>query len=534
MSSTQQTVPIRIAGTSAREFQQTTFPAALDLPILFACLYLVIQVAGSLLGQHFGYGLFRDELYYIICGRHLAWGYVDLAPLAALQARVAESLFGLHNQAMFRIFSALAGSARVFLTGTLAWSLGARRMAQGIAMIGVLLAPVYLTLDGVLAMNSFESLFWMICLLSVIQMVRGGTLHWWIAFGISGGLGVLNKPSIAFFLFGVLGGLLLTPERRILKSRWTIAAVVLIVGISMPFLVWQADRHWPMWDLLFKINHYNINGNLGPLAFLQAQIEMLNVVSLFLIIPGILWLLTAKFARNFRWIGLMYLGMLLVMVRAHAKNYYVAPVYPILFAAGAVAYQEWFSTSPKTRWLAPAVACLIGIWGAITLPLSIPVMPPHKTLAYAKGMHLLRKSDPTDQSPLPAILADRLGWHHFVADVARVYASLPPAERAVTGIYCDNYGEASAINLYGPEYGLPIAVSGHQNYFFWGANGYTGKVLIMIGGTRKELQKQFASVEKFQRSYNPLANHFSNRPIYLCRGERRSMSEDWSNWKSWY
>ena len=511
-----------------------TWHQPLQLGFLFAIINLLIHTASSMLGQHFGYGIFRDELYYIVCGRHLAWGYVDLAPMAALQARIAETLFGLHSQAMFRLFSALAGSARILLTGMLTWSLGGRRMAQVLAMTAVLVAPVYLGLDGVLAMNSFESMFWMTCLFAVVWMVRGADPKWWMIFGIAGGLGSLNKPSMAFFLFGVLGGLLLTPERRLLQSRWVLVAVVLILAIAMPFLLWQANRHWPIWELLYKINHNNINGNLGPLDFLQAQLTMLSAMSVVLLVPGLIWLFTSRSAYHFRWIGIMYFGMLIVMMRAHAKNYYVAPIYPILFAAGALAFQEWSSGPRKTTWLSPALCCVLAFWGAINLPLVIPVMPPYTTLHYAKTMHLLPESDPPDESPLPPVLADRLGWHHFVADVAHVYASLSPAERAQTGIYCDNYGEASAINVYGPAYGLPTAVSGHQNYFYWGPHGYTGEVLIVIGGRKQALQKQFASVEQIERVYNPLANHFSNRPIYLCRGEKVPLSADWQKWKNWY
>jgi hypothetical protein len=512
-----------------------TWQQAMQLSLLFAALSLMIQTVGSLLGQHFGYGLFRDELYYITCGRHLAWGYVDLAPMAALQAHVSEALFGLKNQALFRIFSALAGSARVFITGILVWFLGGRRMAQALAMVAVMVAPVYLALDSVLAMNSFESMFWMSCLLAIIWIIRGGSLRRWIAFGISGGLGLLNKPSMTFFLFGVLGGLLLTPERRLLWSRWTLIAVALIVGIAMPFMVWQANRHWPMWELLYKINHDDFNGNVGPLAFLQGQITMFNSVCIFLTLPGLIWLLAAKSARRFRWIGIMFLGMLAVMMRAHALNYYVAPVYPILFAAGAVANQEWFSASRKTAWLLPALGSVIAVCGAITLPLVLPVLPPYAAAHYfAKVAYLLPNSDLANESPLLQILADRLGWHHFVTDVATVYASLPPKERAQAGIYCDNYGEASAINVYGPRHGLPTAVSGHQNYFYWGSNGYTGQVLIVIGWSKKELQKRFVSVQEIERVYNPLANHFSNRPIYLCRGEKVPLNLYWPLAKDWY
>ena len=101
-----------------------------QLALAFAAIKFAVEFIGNLLAQHFGYGIFRDEMYYIVCGRHLAWGYVDQAPMVALQARVAELLFGFHHLALFRSFSAFAGAAKVFLTGILTWQLGGRRIAQ--------------------------------------------------------------------------------------------------------------------------------------------------------------------------------------------------------------------------------------------------------------------------------------------------------------------------------------------------------------------------------------------------------------------
>src|ERR1700686_3196495 len=169
--------------------------SALRLALLFAAIKLVLHVAANLWEAHIGYGYFRDEFYYLLCGRHLAWGYVDHGPIVAMQARLSELLFG-HSLAGLRLLSALAGAARVFLTGLLAWSLGGRRAAQGLAMLGVLVAPYYLGIDSFLSMNSFESMFWMLCLLALILIERGRTERLWLLFGASAGVGLLNKPSM--------------------------------------------------------------------------------------------------------------------------------------------------------------------------------------------------------------------------------------------------------------------------------------------------------------------------------------------------
>lgn len=507
----------------------------LQLGLAFAAIKLTIEFVGNLLAQHFGYGIFRDEMYYIVCGRHLAWGYVDQAPMVAVQARLAEILFGFHHLALFRLFSALAGAVKVFLTGVLVWLLGGRRMVQVLAMIAVLIAPIYLAIDSFLSMNSFEPVFWMGCLIAILLIVRGASPRWWLLFGVLGGLGLLNKPSMAFFLVALLLGLLLTPQRRILWSRWTLAAVGLIVLIAFPYLLWQIHHQWPTLEWLNNVNHSNKNVKLGPFAFLGAQIQMLNPISIFLLLPGLIWLFVAKSARGFRWIGIMYLVLLAIMIHLYAKSYYVAPVYPVLFAAGALAWQQMFSSSRKTAWLLPAWCVVMTILGAITLPMAIPVLPPYTWIRYTKALHLTSGNTETAKTgPLPQFYADRFGWQDMVAQVAQIYRSLSPADQNETGIVCENYGEASAIDLFGPKYGLPPAISGHQNYFYWGPHGYTGQSLIVVGERKEGLERYCSSVEQVGATNDPLAMPYENRPIYLCRGGKISLNVYWPHAKSWH
>ena len=261
---------------------------------------------------------------------------------------------------------------------------------------------------------------------------------------------------------------------------------------------------------------------------------MLNPISIFLLLPGLIWLFVAKSARGFRWIGIMYVLLLAIMIHLYAKDYYVAPVYPVLFAAGALAWQQTFSASRKTAWLLPAWCVVMAILGAITLPMAIPVLPPYTWIRYTKALHLKSgKTESATTGPLPQFYADRFGWHGMVAEVAQIYHSLSPADQAKAGIFCDNYGEASAIDLFGPEYGLPTAISGHQNYFFWGPHGYTGQVLIIVGEHKEGPEKYCSSVEQAGARDNPLAMPYENRPIYLCRGGRIPLNLYWPHTKSW-
>ena len=217
----------------------------------FALARLLFQFALTLWSSHLGYGYFRDEFYYIACGRHLAWGYVDHGPIVAVQARVGELLFG-DSVFAIRILSAVAGALTIFLTGIIAWALGGRRPAQALAMFGIFISPQFIGTDGYLSMNSWEAVFWMACALALILMLRG---RWnersgWIFFGISAGVGLLNKPSMTFFLIALALGLLCTSSRRILFTRWAALGIALMVLIALPNVLWQIHNHWPTLEFL--------------------------------------------------------------------------------------------------------------------------------------------------------------------------------------------------------------------------------------------------------------------------------------------
>jgi hypothetical protein len=514
----------------------TTLQSALRLALLFAAIKFALHFAANLWEAHIGYGYFRDELYYIICSRHLAWGYVDQGPIVALQAKLALAIFG-KSLAGIRMLSAAAGAARVFLTGILTWSLGGRRPAQALAMIGVLMAPQYLGTDSYLSMNSMESIFWMGCLLALILIVRGGSDQLWLLFGLSGGLGLLNKPSMTFFLIALLLALLLTPQRRLLANRWAALGVALMIIIALPNLLWQVHNHWPTLDFLHNGQVENKNIKLAPLPFIGLQILNLQPLAVLIWGAGLVWLLRNPLAKSWRWLGLTYLIFLAVMMMLHAKDYYVAPIYPILFAAGGVAWESRFAGSRRVAqdcvFAFPVMETLLIVAGLLILPMAIPLMPPTSWIAYAKAIHLYKASSNTENEasgPLPQFYADRFGWQEEVDQVTRIYHSLSPEDQVKVGIGCSNYGEASAINFLG--HGLPVAVSGQNNYWLWGPHGYTGEVMILINGASpEEVRKAYDSVEIVGRMQHPMSMPYEHRNIYLVRGRKRSIVEDWLEFK---
>jgi hypothetical protein len=500
----------------------------------FGVFLVLFHVALTLWVRHEGYGYFRDEFYYLMCGRHLAWGYVDQGPMVALQARAAETLFG-RSLVGIRMFAAIAGGLRVFLTGMLAWSLGGKRAAQVLAMIGVMVAPQYLGGDSYLSMNSWESVFWMSCLLALVLVERGGSERLWLVFGVSAGLGLLNKPSMTFFLVAVLVALVATPQRRLLKTPWMLAGVGLMLVIVAPNLLWQIHNHWPTLEFLKNGRAEHKNVILGPLAFLNAQFTGMHPVNVLIWGAGLVWLLRRA---QWRWLGVMYLVFLAITMALHAKDYYVVPVYPVLFAAGGLAWESWRRGSPKLRdpgrmFGFPVLEGVLVVTGLLILPMSNPVMAPPQWLAYTRVMHLYDQANKTEtmaNGPLPQFYADRFGWQEEVDQVERAVASLSPEDRSKVAILCSNYGEASALNFLGN--GIPVAISGHNNYWLWGPNGATGEVVIVINGaTPEEMREYYRDVQVVGTMGSPWAMPYENRSIYLARGRKANLTADWGDMK---
>ena len=511
------------------------------LALLFAGLKVLIQIVGNVLAQRAGYGIFRDEMYYLVCGRHLAFGYVDQPPLVALQARLSEMLFGYDTMWSLRLISAIAGGAKVFLTGVLVWALGGGRRAAALAMLAVIAGGVYLGIDSYLSMNSFDPVFWMLCALALIEIVQSESdkeiRNWWVLLGLSAGLAFENKDSIVFFLIAMLVALLLTPQRRILANRWFAVAVLLIVLVALPNFLWQVHYHFPTLEWLQRVQATGKDLKLPPLPFLWAQVNMLTPHNLLLWGSGVLWLLFAKATKSFRLLGVFYLLFLVLMLALHAKDYYLAPAYPVFFAAGAVMWFRWAKSVAWRNGLIGVFAAIVVVGIVAFFPFSVPVLPPQQWIAYAKKLHVVpQDSEVEKEKPLlPQFLADRFGWEELADKVGRIYNALPARERAVTGIFGQNYGEAGAIDVLGRKYGLPGAISSHQNYWIWGPRGYTGEEMIVItDASMPEMLARYQSCEVADKMDHPYSMPYERRPIYLCRGRKQSYAADWNELKLYH
>src|SRR5437773_1037162 len=491
---------------------QSRFATEYRLIVFFSAVALLIHFLTN--GR---YNYFRDELYYIACSQHLAFGYVDLPPLSVLLLRLSRLFFG-DSLFAIRFLPAVAGAFSVALTGMIARELGGRSSAVALSCMASLCALVFLAVGNFFSMNAFEPLFWMGSVYLLVRIINGGPSRLWLWFGALVGLGLENKHSIVFFAAGLCVALWLTPERRHFMQKWIWFGGLIALALALPNFVWQVAHHWPTLELLHNIAQSNKNVVLTPVQFIAQQILVMNPATLPLWLGGLIWLLSSREGRRSRVIAIAYLVTLVEFIVMHGKHYYLAPAYPMLFAGGAAAAERLFSI--RLQWLKPALLATMVVPAALLAPTVVPILPPGKLVAYMKAIHFeLPRNETAHTAALPQHFADQFGWEEMVRSVARAYANLSPNDQQRAAIFCQNYGEAAAIDFFGPKFGLPPAISGHQNYFFWGPRNYTGDVLLVLDDRADDEREQFDSVEDLgQIETSPWAMPFEQRNhVYLCR-----------------
>lgn len=478
------------------------------------------------------YGVFVDELYFFACGEHLAWGYVDMPPLTALQAWLARSLFG-DSMLAIRLLPALEGAGLVLLVGALTRRLGGDRFAQGLAALATALAPGMMAFYSILSMNAVEPLVWTGMAYALVRVIQGEP-RWWIAFGTVAGLGLENKDTVLVFGFALVVTLVAGPERRLLGSRWFLLGGLVAFLIFLPNLVWMIQHHFPHLEQLANIRRNQRNVDLPPLAFIAQQFLFMNPVAAPVWVGGLVWLLASRAARAYRVLGLAYLVSLVALIVTHGRMYYLGPAYPMLLAAGGVAIERWRAGS-RLAWAKPAYAAILAVSGALLAPMFTPVLPPQAFIRYAQAIGMgMPQLEHRRTSALPQFFADRFGWPEMVETVAKVYRALPPEERAGAAIFGQDYGQAGAVDFYGPKLGLPKAISGHLTYWYWGPRGCTGEVVIVLGDRREPLERLFEGVQDAAVVSHPYSMRSQNFTVFVCRKPKGwTFREIWPRLKSW-
>ena len=483
-----------------------------------------------------GYGFFRDELYFIACSHRLDWGYVDQPPGVALAAWAARSVLG-DTLFSVRFVPCVFAALQVLLTGLTARVLGGGRYAQFFACLCVIAAPQYF--GSWLNTDMFMTLGWAACAWVAARILAGESPRLWLLFGLFAGLALQGKHAMLFFGFAFVVGLLLAPQRKMMLSPWMWAGGAVAFLIALPNLIWEYRHDWATVELLTNIAKSNKNLVLSPVQYLWSNIESMGRYSLPVWGTGLLWYLVAPAGRRFRGLGWTWLIALCTFLALKGKDYYLTPMYAMLFAAGAVAFETSTALRGVMLRTVPRVALPVVVLtgGMIGWPFGMPVMPVEKFIAYQEALGVApKKTENVALGKLSQQYSDMFGWPEMAASVAKVYQSLPAEERAKCGILTRNYGEAGAIDYFGRAYVLPPAISGHQNYWLWGPGPYTGECLIVVGYTRAKLEEWFTGVEQAGETYQQYAISFENhRPIWICRGPKFGTLRDlWPQLKFWF
>ena len=524
-----------------------------DQSFLANGMLIIVGIALAKLAFHWyfnnRYDYFRDEFDYMACGNHLAWGYVDQPPMIPFLIHIWRAIGG-DSLRSIRFIPALASSLLVVQTAVLAREFGGRRFALLLSAVTVVVAPQYLSNGSLLGTNCLEPNLWMGCAYFAILAIKRNDPRYWLWFGVVAGLGLEEKYSIAVFGLGIVTGLLLTAQRRVFLNPWIWVGGLAAFLVFLPNLLWNIHYHWPFVELMRNIRAEGRDVVLPLPQYFFQQTLLVHPFTAPIWITGLIAFFVSPRLKAYRALGWCYLTCFTVFFVLHGKNYYLAPIYPMLLAAGAVVTESAIEgrkiDGPETAsleagrhrraWLKPAIVIVLLAAGAHLAPVVVPVLSPDKFIAYMKYLPL--KLPVMEHSHARAVLpqwySDQFGWEEIVAETTKAYNQLTPTERAGCGIFAQDYGQAGAIDFYGPRYGLPPALSGHQTYWLWGPRGYSGNCLIVLDDTREKLEELFDSVEFVGISAdNPYALE-QRIPVFICRGAKfGTLDKVWPKLKRW-
>lgn len=460
------------------------------------------------------YGFHRDELATLDDARHLAWSFVAYPPVTPFFGWLSLKLFG-NSLAGFRFFASLAGGIAIVLTGFIASDLGGRRGAQVFAAVAS--SAFVIAIGTLMQYVSFDYLAWVAVAFGMARLCRSEDPRWWLAIGSAIGFGMLSKYSMPFLVAGLAVGVLSSRELRgQLRTKWPWFGALVALAMFLPNLVWQWRHDFISLEFLRHIHARDIRIGRTQ-TFLPDQLK-LTLLAFPLALAGLAFYFARVEGRRFRVLGWMFLVPLLLFVLGKGRGYYLAPAYPMLYAAGAVLLSDLL----RGRTGAPAIIILGWLALAANLALAAAVFLPIAPVGSKWWQKMIAVNGD---------LREEFGWQELVETVARIRDRLPAADRAKVGIFASNYGEAGAINLYGPAYGLPPAICPVNSFWERSRPDPPPEVLIVLGSERKDVEGLFDAVEEAGVITNRegVANEETTaRPkIFLCRHLRGSWPELW-------
>lgn len=473
------------------------------------------------------YDVFRDELYFIVCGRHPALGYVDQPPVVPL---LAAAMYGLGHQTwLLRAPALLAAAALVLVTCAFVRLLGGGRGATVMAGAATAFAPMFLGLTATLNTSSFEPLGWTLVAYLVARRIVLGERSAMLWCGAVIGVTLEIKDSIPFWIVALAIGLLAADARRILATRETALGALIALALVMPNVIWQATHGWTIVELLRNGAHGK-NVVLSPLAFIGNQMLVMNPLFAPIWIAGIIGPYTVRALRTARPFAIAFVAIYTIMIALHGKDYYLAAAYPTAFAIGAVALEHAIGNAAlRTAWIALGIALSLAL-----APMALPILSPPTLIAYERTLHLKPQAAEKvgEGVLLPQEFADMLGWHDFVREVGTAWLQLPPETRAHTSVLVNNYGEAAALDVYGAEYGLPPALSGHNQYYLWALRGQPATDILRVQNNLAALRPYCTEMRPLGTTSSQYAMPYENgKGIAYCRGVHPPLATLWPKLK---
>lgn len=491
-------------------------------------LGLVKVAVHALSGWLLAWGYMTDELYFLDCADRFDWGFVDhppfsIAVLAAVRALLGDSLPAI------RLLAALLGAATVVLTGIIAREMGGGRTAQGLAALGALACPVYLALSNYYSMNPIDQVLWPLGMLLMLRLSDGDTGWWWIALGVLMGAGLLNKVSMLWFGAGLAVGLLLTPERRWLRTPWPWLAAAIALVIFAPYIWWNAQHGWPFLEFSRNAAEQKV-GRVSLLDFVLQQSMSIGPNAAPLCLGGLVFAFASPSMRRCRSLAWLFITVaVLLAASGSARPHYLGPAFPVVFAAGGVFAER---LARRWRWVPAVAAGALGLQLVAGWPLAIPLLSPAATVRYQHALGIRPREERERGGLLPMHLGLYLHTDALLGPLLAVYQSLPPEEQAHVEILTNSFGETGAVDVLGRKLGLPGAIGRHNSYWLWGPGAATGELMIVVHGNQDELRAWFDSCEKRAEIECPYCmEQMDAQSVYVCRHARRPLTELWPSMK---
>jgi len=491
------------------------------------CYFVIINLIICLYPFH--YGIFRDEFLYISLSGRPDWAFLEVPPIAPLVLAGVRFLLGISYFSL-HLVPALLQSLVIIVSALMVKKMGGGLYATILCLLCVTLAPGFIGGDAHYDYNAFDRLFWTLTLYSVMLLIISGDKKYWLYFGLFAGLGLMSKVTMLYLGFSLLISFLALKDRKFLFDRRFLIGGLIAGVIFLPFIIWQIYYHFPIIEY-FK----GYAGKLSypsPVQYILNQILAMNILAFPVWVSGLIYFLFNREGKRFRVFGLCYLILLALFISQNAKFYLIFPFYTVLFTGGAVLITGFFEKY-NINWLKPALASLVFLGGVFFLPYCRPVLTPEAFIKYSGG-HVGGNGEKFNSGSLPQDFADCFGWEQLARDVSAAYQKLSDPDKKRACILASNYGEAGALQFYGPKYGLPEPVCGHNLWYIWGPGNNTGDVMIIISPRRAEKSYAilFDSVEISEKTAVQYAMSYENdSAIFICRGMHWPLKSWWRYFK---